>query len=125
MAEVLPRGARDEQLLVVDEVCIEGHQRRAFGQPTEEHDPTVYRGEFDRPGLHGGNGARCDDDVGAMAGGVGGVLVQLLVGYLTDLYVATPKVAYGIMFIVCALTYIITWSLMKLLVPRHRVITDL
>ncbi len=63
--------------------------------------------------------------IGAMAGGVGGVLVQLLVGYLTDLYVATPKVAYGIMFIVCALTYIITWSLMKLLVPRHRVITDL
>jgi ACS family hexuronate transporter-like MFS transporter len=63
--------------------------------------------------------------IGAMAGGVGGVLVQLLVGYLTDLYVTTPKVAYGIMFIVCSFTYIITWSLMKLLVPRHRVITDL
>jgi ACS family hexuronate transporter-like MFS transporter len=63
--------------------------------------------------------------IGAMAGGVGGVLVQLLVGYLTDLYATTPKVAYGIMFVVCSFTYIITWSLMKLLVPRHRVITDL
>ena len=63
--------------------------------------------------------------IGAMAGGVGGVLVQLLVGYLTDLYVATPKVAYGIMFIVCSFTYVTTWCLMKLLVPRHRVITDL
>ena len=63
--------------------------------------------------------------IGAMAGGLGGVLVQQLVGHLTDYYVATPKIAYGIMFMVCSFTYIITWSLMKLLVPRHRVITDL
>jgi MFS transporter, ACS family, hexuronate transporter len=63
--------------------------------------------------------------IGAMAGGLGGVLIQLLVGYLTDHYVATPKIAYGIMFMICGLTYIITWSFMKLLVPKHRVITDL
>jgi MFS transporter, ACS family, hexuronate transporter len=63
--------------------------------------------------------------IGAMAGGLGGVLIQQLVGRLTDFYVATPQVAYSIMFIVCGLTYIITWSLMKLLVPSHRVITDL
>ncbi|MCE1200350.1 MAG: hypothetical protein LWW85_15395, partial [Marinilabiliales bacterium] len=63
--------------------------------------------------------------IGAMAGGLGGVLVQQLVGHLTDFYSATPQIAYGIMFIVCSFTYIFTWSMMKLLVPRHKVITDL
>ena len=63
--------------------------------------------------------------IGAMAGGIGGVLVQLLVGHLTDLYVATPKIAYGIMFMVCSFTYITTWCVMKLLVPNHKPITNL
>jgi ACS family hexuronate transporter-like MFS transporter len=29
------------------------------------------------------------------------------------------------MFIICALSYLIAWSLMKTLVPRHKPITDL
>jgi MFS family permease len=63
--------------------------------------------------------------IGAMAGGLGGVIVQKLAGGLTDAYKATPQTAYLIMFIVCALSYLIAWSMMKLLVPRHEPITDL
>ncbi len=63
--------------------------------------------------------------IGAMAGGIGGVLIQLLAGRLTDVYVATPQTAYFIMFIVCALSYVSAWVIMKVLVPRHKPITDL
>jgi ACS family hexuronate transporter-like MFS transporter len=63
--------------------------------------------------------------IGAMAGGVGGVLVQLLAGFLTDAYRETPQTAYLLMFIVCALSYLIAWGLMKAFVPQHKPITDL
>jgi ACS family hexuronate transporter-like MFS transporter len=63
--------------------------------------------------------------IGAMAGGLGGFVVQLLAGALTDLYKATPQVAYFLMFIVCALSYLMAWGIMKALVPRHKPITDL
>lgn len=63
--------------------------------------------------------------IGAMAGGIGGVLVQLLAGALTDFYAETPKTAYLIMFMVCSVAYLIAWALMKLLVPKYRPITDL
>ena len=110
--------------------------------------------------------------IGAAAGGLGGVLVQLLAGGLEDKYrikgvmeasqaglikatetIPLEKVkmdnlksvlvdssmldqarhfissnvstAYGIMFTVCALAYLIAWSMMKLLVPKHSPITDL
>ena len=63
--------------------------------------------------------------IGAMAGGVGGVLVQKLAGRLTDAFIKTPQTAYLIMFFVCATSYLIAWSIIKALVPRHRTITDL
>jgi len=110
--------------------------------------------------------------VGAAAGGLGGVLMQLLAGGLEDhfrikgvmeasragLVKATQtirledikidnikevlvdpnmldqarhfissnvSVSYGIMFTVCAFAYLIAWGLMKALVPKHTVITDL
>ena len=63
--------------------------------------------------------------IGAMAGGLGGVFVQQLVGRLTDFYSNTPQIAYGIMFMVCSFAYLIAWFLMKILVPRHSPITDL
>jgi ACS family hexuronate transporter-like MFS transporter len=63
--------------------------------------------------------------IGAMAGGLGGVLVQLLVGALTDAFKANPQHAYLIMFVVCALSYLAAWTVMKALVPRHKPITDL
>lgn len=61
--------------------------------------------------------------IGAMAGGLGGVVVQLLVGFLTD--AMKPQQAYLIMFIVCSLSYLTAWGIMKVLVPRHKPITDL
>jgi ACS family hexuronate transporter-like MFS transporter len=65
--------------------------------------------------------------IGAAAGGLGGVLVQLLAGGLTDHFEALgdKKVAYVIMFAVCAFAYLIAWSIMKILVPKHKPITDL
>ena len=63
--------------------------------------------------------------IGAMAGGLGGVIVQLIAGTLTDTYKATPQTAYLIMFFICALSYLIAWGGMKMLVPRHQPITDI
>jgi MFS transporter, ACS family, hexuronate transporter len=63
--------------------------------------------------------------IGTAAGGIGGVIVQLIAGYLTDAFKNTPQTAYLIMFVVCALSYMIAWVMMKALVPRHAPITDL
>ncbi|HEU6446852.1 MAG TPA: MFS transporter [Verrucomicrobiae bacterium] len=63
--------------------------------------------------------------IGTTAGGIGGVTVQLLAGHLTDRFKSNPQTAYLIMFIVCALSYLIAWTIMKALVPRHKPITDL
>jgi len=61
--------------------------------------------------------------IGAAAGGLGGVLVQLLAGYLDGTF--NTNKAYTIMFAVCAFAYLIAWLLMKWLVPHHKPITDL
>lgn len=63
--------------------------------------------------------------IGAAAGGLGGVFVQLLAGFVTDLFEKTPSTAYLIMFCVSAGAYLIAWSIMKLLVPKFKLITDL
>jgi ACS family hexuronate transporter-like MFS transporter len=64
--------------------------------------------------------------IGTMAGGIGGgVILQMLAGRLTDHFKQTPQTAYLIMFIICALSYLIAWGIMKALVPRHEPITDL
>jgi ACS family hexuronate transporter-like MFS transporter len=63
--------------------------------------------------------------IGTAAGGLGGVIVQKLAGYLTDLFSQHPQTAYLFMFCVCALSYLIAWAMIKLLVPTHRPITDL
>jgi Sugar phosphate permease len=63
--------------------------------------------------------------IGTMAGGIGGILIQLLSGKLNDVFIATPQTAYLVMFCICALGYLIAWSLMKGLVPKHKLITDL
>ena len=60
--------------------------------------------------------------IGAAAGGLGGVLIQKIAGWLNDLF---PVHAYLIMFVICGLSYLIAWGLMKAFVPRHRTITDL
>ncbi|HEX4084215.1 MAG TPA: MFS transporter [Chthoniobacteraceae bacterium] len=63
--------------------------------------------------------------IGSAAGGIGGVLMQILPGHLTDAFKAHPQTAYLIMFMVCATSYLLAWIIMKTLVPRHKAITDL
>jgi MFS transporter, ACS family, hexuronate transporter len=63
--------------------------------------------------------------IGTTAGAIGGAIVQLLAGVLTDDFKSHPQTAYLIMFIVCALSYLIAWTIMKALVPRHKPIMNL
>jgi MFS family permease len=62
--------------------------------------------------------------IGAMAGGLGGVIVQKIAGSLTDAFKSNPQHAYLIMFVICALSYLAAWVMMKALVPQHKPITD-
>lgn len=65
--------------------------------------------------------------IGGMAGGIGGVLITKLGGTLFDHYkeLGHIETGYTIMFTLCAITYLIAWTVMKLLVPKHKAITDL
>ena len=65
--------------------------------------------------------------IGGMAGGIGGVLVSKLGGYLFDYYdgLGHIQTGYTIMFVLCAVAYLIAWSVMKMLVPKYSPITDL
>lgn len=65
--------------------------------------------------------------IGGMAGGIGGVVISKTGGALFDHYKALGSIetGYGIMFIVCAVLYLIAWFIMKGLVPKYKPITDL
>lgn len=65
--------------------------------------------------------------IGGMAGAVGGMLIAWGTGILLDHFKALGEIetGYGIIFVVCALAYIIAWCLMHLLVPKFKQITDL
>jgi len=65
--------------------------------------------------------------IGGMAGGIGGVLLTKLGGWVFDYYkqVNDIRTGYMIMFAICALAYLAAWLVMKALVPRHKEITDL
>lgn len=65
--------------------------------------------------------------IGGMAGGIGGVVISKVGGWLFDYYGALGHIetGYTIMFAFCALAYVIAWVVMKLLVPDFKPITDL
>jgi len=65
--------------------------------------------------------------IGGMAGGIGGVAVSKIGGWLFDYYAALGhlETGYMIMFSGCALAYLVAWTVMKLLVPKYKIITDL
>jgi ACS family hexuronate transporter-like MFS transporter len=63
--------------------------------------------------------------IGTMAGGIGGVIIQKLAGGLTDAFKETPQTAYSIMFIVCAVSYLIAWIIMKILVPKYKPVMNI
>lgn len=60
--------------------------------------------------------------IGGMAGGIGGVIINKLGGYLFDKYKALGHIetGYTIMFTICAVAYLIAWLVMKSLVPRYK-----
>jgi ACS family hexuronate transporter-like MFS transporter len=62
--------------------------------------------------------------IGGMAGGIGGVVMTKLGGYLFDKYNALGHIetGYTIMFAICALAYVVAWSIMKALVPKMKAV---
>ncbi|MGV3539838.1 MAG: MFS transporter, partial [Rufibacter sp.] len=60
--------------------------------------------------------------IGGMAGGIGGVVVTKIGGYLFDYYdkLGHIETGYTIMFTFCALAYLIAWAVMKSLVPKMK-----
>jgi ACS family hexuronate transporter-like MFS transporter len=58
--------------------------------------------------------------IGGMVGAVGGIFIARTAGMLLDHFKALGKIetGYYIMFIICALAYIMAWSLFSLLVPK-------
>lgn len=65
--------------------------------------------------------------IGGMAGGLGGVFVSKVAGALFDHYkeMGHIQTGYSIMFAFCAVAYVIAWTVMKSLVPKYKLITDL
>ena len=59
--------------------------------------------------------------IGGMAGGLGGVLVSKIGGWVFDYYGALGRIqtGYAIMFAGCAVAYLVAWGVMKVLVPTH------
>ena len=58
--------------------------------------------------------------IGGMIGSVGGIIIARTAGVLLDHYKALGKIetGYYIMFIFCALAYVLAWTLFSLLVPK-------
>jgi ACS family hexuronate transporter-like MFS transporter len=65
--------------------------------------------------------------IGGMAGGISGVIVSKVGGWLFDYYskLGHIETGYTIMFIFCAVAYLFAWCTMKLLVPKFKPIIDL
>lgn len=73
-------------------------------------------------------------DIGGMAGGIGSYLINQGSGILFD-YSANTNLrfmgyegiesGYFIVFCICAFAYLIGWSIMKALVPKYELITDM
>jgi ACS family hexuronate transporter-like MFS transporter len=62
--------------------------------------------------------------IGGMAGGIGGVVVSKLAGALFDHYEALGNIGtgYTIMFVFCAIAYLLAWAIMKTLVPKMKLV---
>ncbi|WP_172282791.1 MFS transporter [Chryseobacterium sp. LAM-KRS1] len=62
--------------------------------------------------------------IGGMAGGMGGALVSFFVGKVFDYYhrIEDPNLGYTLVFSACAVAYLVAWIIMKLLVPKAKII---
>lgn len=64
--------------------------------------------------------------IGGMAGGIGGVFMSKLGGWLFDKYgqLGSIETGYTIMFSICAVAYLVAWIIMKSLVPKMKIIAN-
>ncbi len=64
--------------------------------------------------------------IGSMAGGLSGVLITKIGGALFDHYkeLGHIETGYSIMFAYCAVAYLLAWIVMRSLVPKYKLITD-
>jgi ACS family hexuronate transporter-like MFS transporter len=62
--------------------------------------------------------------IGGMAGGIGGVITSKMGGAIFDHYKEMGDIStgYTIMFSICAVMYLIAWSIMKALVPKMKLV---
>jgi MFS transporter, ACS family, hexuronate transporter len=62
--------------------------------------------------------------IGGMAGGIGGAMVSVFVGKIFDYYktIGDSADGYTIVFTVCAVMYLIAWIIIKLLVPKMKIV---
>ncbi len=58
--------------------------------------------------------------IGGMLGAIGGVIIAKAAGLILDYYTTTGNIetGYFIMFIICALAYLVAWAVFSLLVPK-------
>jgi len=62
--------------------------------------------------------------IGGMAGGISGALMSVFVGRIFDYYksIGDLKLGYTIVFTICATAYLFAWCVMKLLVPKMKIV---
>ena len=62
--------------------------------------------------------------IGGMAGGLGGMVVAKIAGWLFDYYKAEGNIVTGymIMFVACGFAYLLSWIIMHLLVPTMKTV---
>lgn len=60
--------------------------------------------------------------IGGLAGGMGGVLISKIGGWIFDYYDAQGRLStgYAIMFAICACAYLVSWVVIKLMVPKYK-----
>jgi MFS transporter, ACS family, hexuronate transporter len=62
--------------------------------------------------------------IGGMAGAIGGIFFPMLVGYLLDSYKSAGNLSggYNVLFTLCGITYLITWTIIHFLTRRRTVV---
>jgi ACS family hexuronate transporter-like MFS transporter len=63
--------------------------------------------------------------IGGMAGALGGIFFPILVGYLLDSYKSAGNLSggYNVLFTVCGVTYLLTWTIIHFLTRKRSVVT--
>jgi ACS family hexuronate transporter-like MFS transporter len=62
--------------------------------------------------------------LGGMAGSVGGILFQPMVGMILDYFEqqGDKTIGYNIIFVICGVSYLVAWTLMHFLSPRMKLV---